>query len=200
MIKAIAFDLGGVIFDFDFTIALNSFSRGNQVLAEKILDDILKNGFTEEYEKGLITTEHFYQKFIASYGLVLDFTTFLKFWTEIFTPNQAVIQLLYKLKERYPLYLISNTCETHYDYLTKEFPQPFSVFNDVILSYLVHSVKPEEKIYSVLKVKADRDYEEILYIDDRRDLIENAADLGLISFQFKNHQDLIKQLEEKKVL
>jgi len=200
MIKAIAFDLGGVIFDFDFDLALNSFSQGDQSLAEKILDDMQKTRFTEEYEKGLISTKHFYQQFISFYGLDIDFTTFLKSWTEIFTPNQDVIQLLFKLNERYPLYLISNTCETHYEYLTNEFPQPFSQFKDVILSYLVGSVKPEKKIYSALKDKASTGYEHILYIDDRRDLIESAASLGLISLQFRNYQDLIKQLEEQKIL
>jgi len=93
----------------------------------------------------------------------------------------------------YPLYLISNINELHFEYLEQRYPEIFSLFDEFILSYRVKSVKPEEKIYAELKKHSP--HKEIIYIDDRPDLISEATNLDLQSIQYSHFTALVNTLE-----
>ena len=90
--------------------------------------------------------------------------------------------------------MISNINELHFEYLYKEHPQVFSLFDELILSFKVKSIKPEIKIYQALRTAAGVEFENIVYIDDRADLIEAAKEFKLNCIQFVSHDKLIDDL------
>ncbi|MCK5394149.1 MAG: hypothetical protein KAI91_07395, partial [Candidatus Omnitrophica bacterium] len=100
---------------------------------------------------------------------------------------------------RYPLYLISNTNELHFGYLYSEYRKVFFMFDELILSFKVKSVKPDIKIYSILKEMSGIEFKDIIYIDDRQDLIFAAKDIGLVSIQFKDYGQLIEDFKKNKI-
>ena len=197
--KAIAFDLGKVIFDFDYNIALDKIKDKVNVSKDKIIEEIFFNNFGLEFEKGLQSSNEFYLEFKNKFSASLNYNEFAGAWSNIFSPKIEIIEVIKKLNMRYPLYLISNTNELHFGYLYSEYRKVFSMFDELILSFKVKSVKPDIKIFSILKEMSGIEFKDIIYIDDRQDLISAAKDIGLISIQFKDYDQLIEDFKKNKI-
>src|SRR3989338_3889420 len=172
--KVLAFDLGNVLFSFDYTLALNKIKSRMKATIPEVIFSLYAKNFTIPFEKGLVSGPQFHQDFMREFGIKLSYTEFVDIWCKIFFPIPEVIDLVIKLKNKYPLYLISNINQLHFQYLNCEYPDIFSLFNGLILSYAVKSVKPEKKIYQVLSEKAGVNFSDLVYIDDRQDLIDQA--------------------------
>jgi len=115
--KILAFDLGRVLFDFDYYKALKKLEPKLNTSKENIVGELFYNDFANDYEKGLISTKDFFSKFNKQFSGKLDFNQFKPVWCDIFTPNNAIIELAKTLKNKYPLYLISNINELHFQWL-----------------------------------------------------------------------------------
>ena len=193
--KVLAFDLGRVLFDFDYNIALEKIKDKLGVPTEEVIRKLYENDFGLSFEKGEVSSEEFYFRFKDTFKATLSYECFIDVWCKIFSPKEDVIGLVRHLEGKYPLYLISNISEPHFEYLFKEYREVFSLFNQLILSFKVKSVKPEKIIYQALKDTAGVDFEDIIYIDDRNDLITKAKDYRLQCLQFTSFDQLLKDLK-----
>ncbi|UCC95401.1 MAG: hydrogenase maturation protease [Candidatus Omnitrophota bacterium] len=192
--RCLAFDLGRVVFDFDYTIALNKIKEKVSVPIEKIIEDLFYNDFAKDFEKGLASSAQFYTKFKTAYAAHLTYEEFVDIWSDIFYPKEEIIKLIERLKVIYPVYLISNINELHFQHLLVRYPHVFALFDGLVLSFQVKSVKPERKIYEVLREVSGENYENIIYIDDRHDLIVAAEKLNLHCLEFGDYNQLIADL------
>jgi hydrogenase maturation protease len=197
--RCLAFDLGRVLFDFDYNIALGKIKNKIGASAEKIIEDLFYNNFALDFEKGLISGYDFYLKFRKEFIASLEYEEFVQAWCDIFTPKQEIVDLIEQLRIIYPVYLISNINQLHFDYLYKRYPSVFSLFDDFILSYKIKSVKPETEIYKELKKICGQEYEKIVYIDDRQDLISEAERLNLKCIKFTDLPQLLIDFEKLNV-
>ncbi|MCF7907723.1 MAG: HAD family phosphatase [Candidatus Omnitrophica bacterium] len=198
--KILAFDLGNVLFKFDYTLALNKIKDRMKLSISEVIYSLYDKNFTIPFEKGLVSGEQFHKNFCDEFGINFSYSEFVDVWCKIFSPITETIELVKLLKGQYPLYLISNINQLHFEYLYQEYKQVFSLFDRLILSYEVKSVKPELKIYQTLSNISGARFSDIIYIDDRQDLIIEASKLGLNCIQFENHQQLIKSLKHLKVI
>ncbi|MCK9572903.1 MAG: HAD hydrolase-like protein [Candidatus Omnitrophica bacterium] len=182
--KCFAFDLGKVLFDFDYAIALKKIKSDIKIPTHRIIHELFYNNFAQDFEKGLMGAHEFYKKFCNAFNCSLSYWQFTDAWCNIFSLNREVAAFVKKISGFYPIYLISNINELHFDYLQNNYPEVFSVFNGLILSYKVKSIKPEKRIYEALKEKSGCNYENIFYIDDRKEFIEEARrfDIKCINF------------------
>lgn len=194
--RCLAFDLGKVIFDFDFGIALDKIKDALGVPAETVISELLQNNFASDFEKGLVSNHDFYTHFTKTFGIPLNYEEFVDIWCDIFTLKQETIDLIERLRVIYPVYLISNINRLHFEHLKRIYPQVFSLFDELILSFEVRSIKPEATIYDELKKVAGVEYEDLVYIDDRRDLIEEAIKLNMTCIQYTDFDAVIKELTD----
>ena len=193
--KVLAFDLGNVIFDFNYDIGLEKIKGKIGVSTDEVIKELFCNDFSLDLEKGLISEYNFYLKFCKRFCISLSYKEFIDAWCRIFFPKPEVIDLVKRLKSKYPVYLISNICKPHFDYLSREYPEVLSLFNDLILSFKVKSVKPQKRIFQALKEAAGVEFNNIIYIDDRPGLIDAAKSLGFQCIQFANCAQLIHDLK-----
>ncbi|MBU1366398.1 MAG: HAD family phosphatase [Candidatus Omnitrophica bacterium] len=193
-IKCLAFDLGRVLFDFDYNIALDKIKNKAIIPQDKVIEELFYRDFAADFERGLITDYDFYLKFKKAFSPSLGYSEFIDAWCDIFSPKEEVIDLVRRLKAAYPVYLISNINELHFDYLKSKYSSVFSLFDGLILSYKVKSIKPENGIYEELKKVSGENYENIVYIDDREDLISQARKLNLQCIKFTGSEKLIVEL------
>ncbi|MFH1769000.1 MAG: hydrogenase maturation protease [Candidatus Omnitrophota bacterium] len=196
--KYLAFDLGKVLFDFDFNIALTKIEDKISCRREEIIKAFFQEDFCLDFEKGLQSPYRFYEKFKEAFGANLSYDQFVDVWCDIFTPKEEMVNLISRLKTVYPVYLISNINQLHADYLKDKFPDIFNLFDRLILSCEVKSVKPEREIYQQL-TKDNCALEDIIYIDDREDLIKEAAKLNLKAVRFVDYGQVIVALEKEGV-
>lgn len=183
--KAIAFDLGRVLFDFDYNIALKKIEGKISVSKEDIIQALFYEGFAEDFEKGEISPYDFYLKFKKKTGFWGDYQEFVPVWCDIFTLNEETVSLLEAFKPFYRLFLISNINKLHYDFLRERYPYVFALFDKEILSFKVGYTKPSPYIYKYL-LEPSLAKQELVYIDDREDLVAEAKKQGFISLQFRD--------------
>ncbi len=198
--KAILFDLGNVILDFDFTPAFRKLSGASRRSAAEIKTFFLSSGLEALYDGGKISSRQFYAHVKKELKHGLDYAKFRKIWNEIFTLNREIADLIRRLHPHYRLVLISNTNEMHYEYIRLKYPV-MRHFDRKILSFKEKIRKPDARIYRKA-IKACRAVAgEIFYIDDREDLTEAASALGLKTFTYKNNaKELTKKMKETGIL
>jgi FMN phosphatase YigB (HAD superfamily) len=166
MIKAVVFDLGKVLVDFDYTIAVRKIAARGRMSVADLGHYITHSPLLLRYETGLLTSEQFFSEVCAVTGFGGDLEEFGNLFSDIFTPIEPMIQLHAALRERgLPTYILSNTNELAVGHIRRSFPF-FSGFDGYIFSYEHHAMKPDPGLYEVVERQSGRRGQEVLYLDD----------------------------------
>jgi putative hydrolase of the HAD superfamily len=203
-IKAIVFDLGGVIIELDFSkffkevIEVSPINKPNAFLLLEFWRQ------SDVYHQGKISNEEFYhlaceilqtcaqsqEEFFKSFNSVLDHL------------NEDIIRLIKRLRdmEKYKLILLSNINSSHWNFLLEKNWKFINYFDDSVLSHQVHLTKPDPKIFSLTLYKADCKPEEMLYIDDGLNNVLAARELLINSIRFAGYDSLIEEFKKYKIL
>ncbi|MDD5155019.1 MAG: HAD family phosphatase [Candidatus Omnitrophica bacterium] len=195
-IEAVIFDLGNVLIDFDYYIAINRISLFAAKSPNQIFELFFDSKLTALFEEAKISPEEFFSKVKEMLGLKLDYEGFLPIWNEIFflTPkNEQVYKIAQELKDNYALALISNVNILHFDYIKKQFPA-LSLFKNIVTSCEVKATKPSPLIYQKALDELGASPQNTFYTDDRPELVEGARSLGIKGFIFKGAAQLRKDL------
>lgn len=110
---------------------------------------------------------------------------------------EPTVQLIKELKERgYKLYVLSNMSKEYIEYLRKL--SVFEYFDYEVVSCEVHLGKPNPEIYKYLLEHCGLNPSETIFIDDRHDNVEVAAELGITPFHFdrRNPEKACEALRE----
>ena len=176
--KAVAFDLGKVLVDFDYSIAARRIAaRGKMTLLE-IAAYINQSPLFAEYELGHMTTQQFYDEIRKVTGFRGDLAEFSSCFADIFTEIEPMVRLQAELQQRgVPAYAFSNTNELAVEHIRKTFPF-YSKLDGCILSYEHGAMKPDARLYEVVERQSGRRDAEILYLDDRPENIATGAARG----------------------
>jgi glucose-1-phosphatase len=198
--SVIVFDLGNVLINFDYDIAVKKFDKIEPNLGKKFLE-YHKNNYHihRAFEQGLIREEEFIRIALSGVDHKVDPETFAKIYSDIFTPNNDVISLLPILKDKFKLILLSNTDPLHKKYGWEKYDF-LPLFDHLVLSFEVGSVKPEEKIYKAVEEFSKVPPQEFLYIDDIAEYTETAKTRGWDAVQFLNFKQLREAFRSRNIL
>jgi glucose-1-phosphatase len=188
-IKTIVFDLGNVIIDLDIERTWSSFGHylGDNMF-EKV-EKIYPNGnLFIDYEVGRISEKTFFDTLQATAEHPLSIRTLMEAWNAmLLTINPERFTLLLRLKEKYNVFLLSNTNTTHvnfvdgylqtvYGFSIQEFNTRY--FHRVYYSHLIGLRKPNRNIYDFVIQDAKIRPSETLFIDDNSDNIDGVVEAG----------------------
>jgi epoxide hydrolase-like predicted phosphatase len=198
IIKAIIFDLGGVIVYLDFS------NFYNRIIAQSPLNKpqtpIMLEFFRQSdiYHQGNMSEDEFYQ-LACEILQVCDLNKsefFFAFNSIISGFNNDAIELLKKISytNKYKLLALSNINSSHWDFLLNRKWEFIEYFDELILSHEVHLMKPNPQIFKYAIERAGCKPEEIVYIDDGINNIRVAQKLGVIGIHFTNVEELKKEL------
>ncbi len=193
-IKAIVSDLGNVIVKVHWSRFCSKMAKQCDYSQKDIHNTIVRSKLKDKYELGLLTSKEFYKQVVSKLKSDLDYKRFALFWSDIFTPNKPVIEILKKLKTRYPLFLLSNTGELHFNYIKPRCPI-LSLFNGFVLSYKVSLAKPDRRIYQKAIELTGCKPEECVYIDDIKEYSDVASRVGMRGINYKTTAQLKKELK-----
>ena len=192
VIKAIVFDLGRVVVDFDHMISARRISAHCVFSAEQIYQLFFDSPATGLFEEGRISPQEFFAGVRETLRLSIGYDEFVPIWNEIFflsEQNKVVYSLAKSLQERYTVAMLTNVNVLHLEYLKKNFAV-FDPFHHIIASCEVHERKPNTLIYQKALDALGAPAQCVFYTDDRPELIESARALGINSFVFKDAQQL----------
>lgn len=195
-VKAFLFDLGNVLVRFDHRAAAQTITQGTGASAEDLFRLFFESPLVVQHDEGRISTRQFYEEVKKLIGLSLPYDRFLEVWNDIFTEDREMTSLVRRLLPHYPTFLISNTNRPHFDHLREIHP----VLNELhgwILSYEVGHLKPHPAIYQRVLEMARVPAAEILYVDDREDLIEAGHRMGFQTHRFSGIERLREDLKSR---
>lgn len=194
-IKNLLIDFGGVLIDLDRERCIHNFKKLGLGKVEELLNVYHQQEIFMQQEKGLITPAEFREEIRTMAGKVISDKQIDAAWNSflIGVPTYK-LDLLLKLREKYVVYLLSNTNEIHWKWSCKNvFPyRAFKVddyFEKIYLSYEMKMVKPEPEIFKAVIEDADIDPKETFFIDDSEINCKVAQELGISTYTPKAGED-----------
>ncbi|MDD5570841.1 MAG: HAD family phosphatase [Bacteroidales bacterium] len=197
IIRNIIFDLGHVILNVDVKSTVNDLN----LLAKKSVDfkDVAKK-FKEERFYDLIDSNK-----ITTAGLRTVLRKYLRAKVSDSAIDKAWCAMLKDIsvekynflktnKEKYRIFLLSNTCELHHECYTKYVQKEFGLkllddlFEKAYYSFKLGIIKPSPEIFNLVLSENNLVPEETLFIDDVEVNIEAARKLGIIGYLYKGNE------------
>ena len=161
--KAVIFDLGKVLLDFDYRIAERKLAARSNLAAETFTNSLLQPDLLHQYETGLLNSEEFFHALCRKTGYCGDFNDFARSFGDIFTPIDPMIALHRELREKgYPTFIFSNTNELAVDHIRRAYPF-FANFDGYVLSFEHRCMKPDARLYAIAEEMSGRYGQELLY-------------------------------------
>jgi glucose-1-phosphatase len=174
----VVFDLGKVLVDFDYQIAVSRIAARSSMPASGIKTFLGESQAIIDYECGRLTREEFYQQARRTSGFGGTLEEFGQFFADIFTEMPPMIELHADLRRRgIPTYIFSNTNDLAIEHIQRNFPF-FRNFDGYVYSYEVGTMKPGSNIYEALEKLAGRRGADIIYLDDRPENVAGGAGRG----------------------
>ena len=202
MIKAIVFDMGGVIVRLDMDRCIRNFKElaGFEDI-EEYLDRFHQKGFISDLEEGKTQPEDFYRECLehSRPGTSVETAQYC-FCSLLDGLEEDSLNLIRSLRGRYDLYVLSNNNPISRGYfremMKKEGLDTEEVFTKEFYSYELKMLKPSREIYECVIEGVGRKPEEILFIDDARDNIEAASALGITTLWLRPGMDIAVEVEK----
>jgi len=183
--KAVVFDLGKVLVDFDYSIAGRRIAARGKMSADEVQKFIDHSPLLFRFETGQMSRDEFFAEVQSATGFDGTLDEFTGFFADIFSPIPPMLKLHAALRQRgVPTYVFSNTNELAVGHIRKNFPF-FSLFNGYVFSYEHGAMKPDAKLYEVVERTSRLGGSELLYLDDRP---ENVAAGAARGWQVIHHQ------------
>ncbi len=193
-LKVVVFDLGKVLVDFDYAIAIRKLAARGNVSVADFTRFIMTAPLLLEYESGKVSSRQFYEEICDHTGFRGDMDEFAGLFGDIFTPITPMIELQQSLHNRsVPTFVFSNTNDLAIRHIRKVFPF-FGCFTGRVLSYEHGSMKPAAPLYEILERTSGFRGPEILYFDDRPENVETGAARGWKAIVHLNPERTIRKV------
>jgi epoxide hydrolase-like predicted phosphatase len=197
LIKAVAFDYGGVI-------SLSQDEKAMKDMADLAGIDtaLMRRIYWDNrsiYDQGLVNGTEYFKNILADVGVFADpallgqlLTRDLASWSAV---NPATEKLMRDLKAAgFKIAVLSNMVQDFLDRVKATLPV-LNIPDVGVYSCTVDTVKPEEKIYRILLSELGCAAEEVVFFDDMVVNVEAASRLGIQAFYWKDPESARKELE-----
>jgi len=174
-VKAIVFDLGGVLFREGKSVAIEKLFKEKNY-DKKVVYDALMSPESVNLRAGLITDEEFWKFTQRQLPKGYDSQTIKDYWYDGYILDEDIFNLVKKLHGKYKLFIYSGNVKSRVEYLESKYG--FRKYFDLeIYSYDYHFHKPQGT--DVLIEKSELKPSEMVYIDDNEEFLKLAEELGM---------------------
>ncbi len=193
MIKAVIFDLGGVMVENPAS-KMKKFLSNVLNISERALVD-RSSPYIADFQKGLISEEELWKKVTINPWNQQEFgdSIWKRAIEEAYSPKKEMFSLINKLKKfDLKIGILSNTEIPVVEFFQD---QDFSMFDEIIYSCLEGLRKPEKEIYLLSINRIGCKPDEIIFVDDREENVIAAKQLGIHGIQFLSSDQVKKDIE-----
>ncbi len=201
MIKAIIFDLGGVLIDWNPRYVYRTVFDTEEK-AEWFIQNICSLDWNEKQDAGYLIATAVEEKVAEFPEWEKEIRIYYDRWTEMLKgPIHETVDLFRQLKEKgkYKFYALTNWSAELFPVALEKYDF-LHWFDGRVVSGEEKTRKPFPEIYQVLLDRYDVKVEEALFIDDNLRNIDAAKELGFNCIHFQNAKDLETQLLEQRLL
>jgi 2-haloacid dehalogenase len=200
-IKAIIFDFGNVLLEWDPRHVYRRYFPGDETAMENFLDEVNFMEWNAQQDKGRLFSEgvaDLSKQFPHYSDLIQAYPDNWRDSIGDFLPG--TVELLKRLKKAgYGVYGLSNWSAETFPIVREKF-EFFKLLDDYIISGEVGSVKPEPEIFEILLRRIGRSAPECLFIDDSLANVDQAKKLGFVTVHFQSPEQLEQELHRLNLL
>ncbi|MFT3826416.1 MAG: HAD family phosphatase [Chitinophagaceae bacterium] len=184
-IKNIVFDLGGVLLNLDMQRTHRAFENIGVKDVAALFNIGHAASYFKDYEVGAITDNEFVQAIKKHGGLNVEDAAVIDAWNALLLdfPEER-IELLRKLKDKYRIFLFSNTNAIHLDDFRRKYTNAYGGslddhFEIAWYSHLIGLRKPSVESFQYILNDGKLDAAETMFIDDALVNVEGANATGI---------------------
>tara|TARA_Y100000813_G_scaffold127667_1_gene91955 strand:- start:359 stop:997 length:639 start_codon:yes stop_codon:yes gene_type:complete len=190
-IKNIIFDLGGVILDINYQATIDAFVKMGIKDFSNLYSQKEQKQIFDDFEIGKITSNQFISSIQSLSQNSISKDKIITAWNAMLLEiNTEKLDYLLSLKERFRIFLLSNTNEIHISKFEaglvkkNELKKFYNCFEKVHYSSRLSLRKPNldcfKKVLNINKLNAS----ETIFIDDSKQHIEGALKCGIKGYLF----------------
>jgi|TARA_Y100001949_G_scaffold141536_1_gene123727 putative hydrolase of the HAD superfamily len=196
-IRALLFDLGNVLVEIDFSRVLSVWASYAGITAEELVPRFsLQDKDHERFERGEITSAHFFNSVRETLRIDITNAQFLEGWNSVFVGEiTGIDDVVKRASLRYPLYVFSNTTLPHHVVWQNLCPELLTKFKKIFVSYELGLRKPDEEAFYAVAEAIGEPIHQILFFDDSPENVAVASRLGMQIVEVKTVQDVKERLE-----
>lgn len=196
MIKHIIFDVGKVLVEYDPDGMMKKLGFDEETL-QNVNQAVFQNELWNESDRGVLSPEELLEAFIANNpAYEKEIRQVIDAVGDTISLMPYAVEWVKGLKERgYHLYILSNYAK--YTYEKTSHKMEFLPYMDgVVFSYRCKLIKPEKEIYEYICKTYELKPEESVFLDDRKDNVEAARNMGMHGIVFENYAQGSETLEQ----
>ncbi|OGH88440.1 MAG: hypothetical protein A3J93_04220 [Candidatus Magasanikbacteria bacterium RIFOXYC2_FULL_42_28] len=193
MIKAIFFDMGGVICEEGFRSGIRQYEIEKNIPEGEFYRVVHDFQGWKDFTMGLITEKEYLNMCAQRAGQIpFDSECYVRVIDDLTIPNVAMIQYIKDISKQLATGIISNhPAEWYARFVQKTGLE--KVLTARMVSGYEHLRKPDIKMFVGACAKAHVNPKEAAYVDDREDMLINCESIGMKGIVFDGNMDKLKQ-------
>lgn len=193
MIKAIIFDIGGVITKPGLVSKLLNHYSEKLKIPRKNIESVVRHNIVLA-QRGKITFSDLITK-VAKHLKIKNIERLKKIALGLNRLDKKSAETIKKLKRKYKLYALTNHIDDWLEYEKKKFKLN-TYFDRIFTSYEMGMIKPNIKIYKRVLKELKLEPSEVIFVDNQRTNIGGAKDAGMHAILFRSTDQLKEDLIE----
>lgn len=198
MIKAIIFDIGGVIQGLDWTVVSNNLVDLKEDLSYSDFKEALykdREKYFNEYCKGKLSSQEFWKGVAHRLGLPEQSvhrlsTSFEELYCFI---DEELLKLIKQLKSKFKLFTLANTTPELEKKAVRTNRYVF-LFDKLYWSHKIGARKPEPEAFQKILDENNLKAEECIFVDNAIQNIRAARALGFNCILYSGHSSLTEEI------
>jgi len=194
-VTALLFDLGGVVVDIDFALALRHWGQYTHLPVEELQRRYSFDQAHERHERGELSGDEYFAHLASALELDATHAQVEEGWDAIFRGEFSETRhLVEQARKRLPCYAFTNTNASHMARWSSLFPAVVGAFDKIFASHLIGMRKPERAAFDHICSAIEMEPGNVLFFDDLAENIEAARRAGLQAALVRSPKDVAQAL------
>lgn len=194
-IRAVFFDLGGVILRTEYQAPRESLAERLNMTYEDLVRLVFENKSSQQASIGAISAEQHWDEVLRLLHLPADQKDIVRnefFGGDLLDVN--LVDFIRSLRPGVKTGLISNAWLDLRDYITSQHFE--DAFDEMIISAEVGVMKPDAGIYQMALAGVGVSPAEAVFVDDTARNVEGAKEVGMHGILFKQPEEVIEEIKQ----
>ncbi len=196
MIRSIVFDIGWVLVNLNPRPILDCLAEHECDVRD--LHSLVRRIRLSDHETGRLTGRGLIEQVAALGRRPMHLDLARARWLDMFELQPKMVDLAYRLTDRYRVYLLSNIGDLHWAHLSREF-RIHRIGHGALPSFVTGFMKPEAGIYAEAERRFELDPATTVFIDDRKENLTAARSRGWSAIEHSNYSKTVSALRALKV-
>ena len=194
-VKALLFDLGGVVIEIDFDRVLKRWEPISKLSFTELKATFHFDTAYERHERGEIEAAEYFAHLRDFLQLDASDDEIAAGWNAVFVADlPEVLAAIAQARVELPCYAFTNTNPTHLATWKAGFPAAFNGFDKIFVSSDLGVRKPERRAFDAITADIGVAHEQILFFDDTFENITGAREAGLQAVYVQSPEDVCNVL------